>query len=206
MRNRWFVFFVLSVLVLSSVAATTHQDKGTIRGYVFLDNNQNGVFDEGEEGIPSVYVTISYDEYQQIYYTGDGDADPQAAQGLPAPSPGPGSYGPTPLQAGYWKVTLHVPDGYKATSSSELYATVPAGGAATDVNFGIYGSGPIVYSAGTGVGMGGGAGSVLPQTGGVAEASPLSSLALIVALAGLVVLVGTPWCISQAKRAHERWW
>jgi len=205
MRNRWLAFIILSVLVLSTLGAAAQQDKGTIRGYVFRDSNQNGVFDQGEEGIPGVFVTVSYGEYSHTYYTGAGDPSPQAAPKLPAPSPGPGSYGPTPLPAGSWKVTLHVPDGYRATSKTELYASVPVGGAATGVNFGVYGSGSIAYSSGTGVGMGGAAG-VLPVTGGVVKVGPGHVMALIVALLGLVALVGTPWCVAQVKQAHKRWW
>jgi len=205
MRKRWSILIVLSILALSSIAAT-HQSSGTIRGYVFRDTNKNGVFDQGEEGIPGVYVTVSYDKYAQTYYTGNGDPNPQAGHGLPAPSPGPGSYGPTPLQPGYWKVTVHVPDGYRATTQTELYANVPDSGAATGINFGLSGSGPIAYSAGTGIGMGGGAGSGLPQTGGVAQSSPLASLALVAALVGLVAVVGTPWCVTRARRAYKRWW
>ncbi len=206
MRSHWFILAVLSLFALSSLGAAPHQDKGTIRGYVYLDSNQNGVFDEGEQGLPGVYVTISYNEYQQTYYTGNGDANPQEGPGLPSPAPGPGSYGPTPLPPGYWKVTLHLPDGYRATTPTELYATVPPSGAATDVNFGIYGSGPIQYSGGTDFAIGGGAGSTLPQTGGVTRPSPLSLLALVIALVGLLALVGTPWCVVQARRVYRRWW
>lgn len=203
MRKRWLIFAVLSVLVLSSVAAA-QEARATIRGYVFLDSNGNGVFDEGEEGIPGVLVTIGLGEYEHTYYTGEGDPDPQAGVGLPAPSPGPGSYGPTPLQGGYWRVTLHVPDGYRATTPTEVYVNVPDDGAATGVNFGIFGSGPISYAGGTGVGMGGGA--FLPTTGNIGVASPGQLIGLLVAVVGLLVLVGTPWCVSRAKRAYKRWW
>ena len=198
MRNRWLVFMVLSALVLSSLGAAAQQSKGTIRGYVFRDSNQNGVFDQGEEGIPGVYVTISYGDYQHTYYTGEGDPNGSV--------PGPGSYGPTPLQGGYWKVTLHVPDGYRSTTLTERFAQVPEGGAATDVNFGLFGSGPITYSSGTGVAMGGAAGSVLPQTGGTAGPSIAHTIALLGAVLGLLVVLGTPWCVAQVQRVHRRWW
>ena len=152
MRNRWLVFSVLAVLVLSSVAAA-QQSGGTIRGYVFRDNNGNGVFDEGEEGIPEVLVTITLGEYSHTYYTGGGDPAPQATSTKPDPSPGPGSYGPTPLPGGYWKVTVHVPDGYRATTPTEVFVNVPEGRSATGVNFGLMGTGKISYAGGTGVGM-----------------------------------------------------
>jgi len=208
MRNRWLIFLVLSVLALGCMGAAAQGLPGTIRGYVFRDSNGNGVFDEGEEGIPNVYVTVSFaDEYQQTYYTGNGDPDPQQDKGLPSPSPGPGSYGPTPLPSGGWTVTVHVPDGYRSTTPSELVVFVPEGAAATNVNFGFSGSGPIAYSSGTGVAMGGAAGaSFLPQTGGLAEISPGRLIALFVALIGFLVLVGTPWCVAQAKYAYKRWW
>jgi hypothetical protein len=204
MRNRWLFFAIVSILVLSSVAAT-QQASGTIRGYVFLDSNGNGVFDEGEEGIPGVLVTISLGEYEHTYYTGGGDPNPQASSQNPAPSPGPGSYGPTPLPEGYWKVVVHVPDGYRATTPTEVYVNVPKDGAATGVNFGIWGSGAITYAGGTGVGMGGG-GGFLPTTGSVSEPSQGQLIALLAALAGFLVIVATPWCVTQAKRAHKRWW
>lgn len=204
MRNRWLVFAVLSILVLSSVAAT-QQAGSTIRGYVFRDSNGNGVFDEGEEGIPDVLVTISLGDYEHTYYTGKGDASPSASAQLPSPAPGPGSYGPTPLQGGFWKVTLQVPDGYRATTPTEVFVNVPDGRSATGVNFGIFGTGDINYGAGTGVGMGGGA-AFLPVSGSAARTAPAQLIALLAVLVGLVALVGTPWCVAQATRAHKRWW
>lgn len=207
MRNRWLAFVILSILALSSLGAAAQQSKGTIRGYVFLDSNQNGVFDPEETGLEGVFVTIAYGDYQHTYYTGNGDATPEAGPALPAPSPGPGSYGPTPLQSGYWKVTVHVPDGYRSTTPSELFVNVPESGAATGTNFGLFGSGAITYASGTGVAMGGGAGAgMLPDTGGLGAPSPAQVIALFGALVGLLALIGTPWCVAQAKRVHTRWW
>jgi hypothetical protein len=209
MRNRWLAFVILSVLALSSLGAAAQQSKGTIRGYVFLDSNKNGVFDPEETGLEGVFVTIAYgDDYQHTYYTGNGDATPEPGPGLPDPSPGPGSYGPTPLQSGYWKVTVHVPDGYHSTTPSELFALVPYDdGAVTEVNFGLYGSGAIAYASGTGVAMGGGAGAgTLPETGGLNVPAPVQVIALFGALVGLLALIGTPWGVAQAKRVHTRWW
>jgi hypothetical protein len=216
MRKFWLVLAVFSILALGSLGAAPQagvQDTtwgyrfqnsplaspGTIRGYVFRDSNQNSVFDADEEGIPDVYITVSYGDYQHTYYTGGGDPNGNV--------PGPGSYGPTPLQSGYWTVTLHVPDGYRSTTPTELLVLVPGGGAATGADFGIYGSGPISYSSGTGVGMGGGAGAgTLPQTGGVTQTPRGHLVALLVALVGFLALLGTPWCITKVKRAHSRWW
>jgi hypothetical protein len=209
MRNRWLAFVILSVLALSSLGAAAQQSKGTIRGYVFLDSNKNGVFDPEETGLEGVFVTIAYgDDYQHTYYTGNGDATPEPGPGLPDPSPGPGSYGPTPLQSGYWKVTVHVPDGYHSTTPSELFALVPYDdGAVTEVNFGLYGSGAIAYASGTGVAMGGGAGAgTLPETGGLNVPAPVQVIALFGALVGLLALIGTPWGVAQVKRVHTRWW
>jgi len=197
MRKHWIAFTVLAVLALASLGAAG--SPGTVRGYVYLDGNRNGVMDEGEEGLVGVYVTVSYGDYQHTYWTGNGD--PQGDV------PGPGSYGPTPLSSGNWTLTVHVPDGYRSTSPSELVAFVPEGGAATGVNFGLYGSGDIRYAAGTGVGMGGGAGAgLLPQTGNAIKVPLGHSIALLIALVGFVALLGTPWCVAQAKRVHERWW
>lgn len=200
MRNRGLVFLILSTLVLFNLAATQHSP-GTIRGYVFLDKNKNGIFDEGEDGLPGVKVTISYAEYAHTYFTGNGDPNPPAGN-----APGPGSYGPTPLNSGSWTVTLLVPDGYRSTTPSELTVFVPEGDAATGVDFGIYGSGAISYASGTGVAMGGAAGAFLPTTGGLAKASPGQMLALLAALLGFLVLIGTPWCVTKAKQAYRRWW
>jgi hypothetical protein len=199
MRKHWLVLFVLSALVLTSMGATAKASPGTIRGYVFRDTNQNGAFDAGEERIPGVFVTVSFGDYQHTYYTGEGD---------PAGSvPGPGSYGPTPIPTGDWKVTVHVPDNYRSTTPSELVVFVPEASAATGVNFGLFGSGPIQYSAGTGVGIGGGAGSsTLPSTGGIAQATQGQLIALLVALIGFLVLLGTPWCVARTKRVYKRWW
>ena len=207
MNKRWLVFVILSALALSSLGAASQnpaqgqlrQDSpvspsGTIRGYVFRDSNRNGIFDDGEEGLPGVYITIKYGDYEHTYYTGNGDPDDS------------GSYGPRPLPGGSWTVMLHVPDGYRSTSPSELTVYVPEGGAATGANFGIYGSGEIRYSAGSGIGMGGGAGSGLPQTGGQKQAPRGHLIALVAALMGFLVLLGTPWCIAKTRSAYKRWW
>jgi hypothetical protein len=197
MQNKWLVFVVLSALVLGTVAAAPQYMRGTIRGYVFRDANGNGVFDANEEGIPGVYVTVSSGEYQHTYYTGAGDSN--------GDKPGPGSFGPTALQPGWWKVILNVPDGYRATTRTEYFVQVPDGGAATGVNFGLAGSGPITYKQGSGIGMGGGAG-LLPQTGGLLGMPAGQMLALLVVVVGLLVLVATPWCVARTKVVHKRWW
>lgn len=196
MRKRWLLFLVLSALALGSVGATQHSG-GTIRGYVYRDSNQNGVLDEGEEGIAGVFVTVSLGDYQHTYYTGAGDAADSGG--------GPGSYGPTALQSGYWKVAVHVPDGYRATTRTELYAAVSDVGVVEGMDFGLYGTGPITYATGTGVGMDESEG-VLPMTGGVLGVSLGQWIALLGALVGVLVLIGTPWCVIRAKRAPKRWW
>jgi hypothetical protein len=237
MRKRWLILVIFSALILSSLGAVAQAGTsgatggdvfldqlssfstqsplgipGSIRGYVFLDRNQNGVFDVGqEEGLPLVDITVSYGEYQHTYCTGGGDPNGEV--------PGPGSYGPTALQGGYWTVTLHVPDGYRATTPTEQGALVPAeGGAVTGVNFGLYGSGSIASSVcppelgvvqdtgAPGLAIGGGAGAGLPQTGGVAQPQRGHLIALLAAVVGFLALLGTPWCVTQARRVHRRWW
>ncbi len=206
MNKRWLIFVILAALALSSLGATSQdvaqsklrQDSpvspsGTIRGYAFRDSNRNGIFDDGEEGLPNVYITIKYGDYEHTYYTGDGDPEGDVS--------GLGSYGPRPLPGGSWTVILHVPDGYRSTSPSELTVNVPDEGAATGVNFGLYGSGEIRYSAGSGIGMGGGAGSGLPQTGGQKQAPRGHLIALAAVLMGFLILFGTPWCIAKTKRS-----
>jgi hypothetical protein len=83
-----------------------------------------------------------------------------------------------------------------------VFVNVPDDGPATGVNFGLLGTGEISYAGGTGVGMGGG-GGYLPATGSVNGPSPAQLLALLAALAGVLVLVGTPWCVTRVKRAHK---
>lgn len=212
MYKRWLTWIVFSALILNSLGAVAQakplsKDPGSIRGYVFLDSNRNGVFDPGEKGLPLVDITISANGYQQTYCTGGGDPSGDV--------PGPGSYAPIPLPSGYWTVKVHVPQGYRATTPTEQGAIVPdEGGAVTGVNFGLYGSGPIVSSVcheslgvvqdtgATGLAIGGG----LPQTGGVAQTPQGHLVALLMALVGFLALLGTPWCVTQAKHAYKRWW
>ena len=189
MRNRWLAFFVLIVLVLGNLGAA-QESSGAIRGYVFRDGNENGVFDAGEEGIAEVLVTISRDGQSQTVATAAGDA-------------GPGSFSASPLQAGDWLVTVALPKGYRATTPTEFTVTVPKDGPAAGVNFGLYGSGPVVYASATG-GEEEPAVTTLPQTG-IAQVALGQWLALLAALAGLIILIGTPWCATQAKRVHKHW-
>lgn len=190
MRNRWLAFFMLAVLVLCSLGAAQESD-GAIRGYVFRDANENGVFDAGEEGIAEVLVTVSREDQSQTLTTQAGDA-------------GPGSFVASPLEAGDWMVTVAIPDGYIATTPTEFPVTVSEDGP-VGVNFGLYGSGPVVYPAESEEAPEEGAGAAtLPETGTV-KASLGQWLALLAALGGFIILVGTPWCVAQAKRVHQRY-
>ncbi len=224
MYKRGLAFVVLSFLILVNLGVTTQAEtewdlftqdsplkpRGTIRGYVFLDTNQNGVFEwPQEQGLPLVDVTVSLGGYRHTYCTGGGD--------IWGNVPGPGSYGPTPLTSGHWTVTMHVPTGYSATTPTEQEVFVPPGQAVTNVNFGLYGSGPIVstvcdesvglvHGDGAPIAMGGGAGALLPTTGNRSQTSQHHQLALVIALVGFLTLVGTPWCIAQVKQAYKRWW
>jgi hypothetical protein len=189
MRNRWLAFFVLAVLVLCSLGAA-QESNGAIRGYVFRDANKNGVFDAGEEGIAEVLVTVSRDDQSQTLTTQAGDA-------------GPGSFVASALEAGDWMVTVAVPDGYLATTPAEFSVTVLEDGP-VGVNFGLYGSGPVVYSVESEETPKEGAGAAtLPETG-TAKASLSQWLALLAALGGLMILLGTPWCVAQVERVQKR--
>ena len=102
-------------------------------------------------------------------------------------------------------VKVTVPDGYVATTPTELWVTVPEDGS-VGVNFGLSGSGPIVYPAESDESPEEGAGAAtLPETG-IEKATIGQWLALLAALGGLLILIGTPWCVTQAKRVHSRWW
>ncbi len=170
---------LVSLLLLSVGVAWA--GPGSVRGTVYLDVNQNGQRDEGEVGVPGVYITISAGEYSHTYYTGDD-----------------GTYAPIPLPGGMWHITLHLPQGYKATTPTELDVYLPEGEAALGNDFGIYGSGQIQYP----YGIGGGAPSTLPQTG-TPEGTRLPLMGLLLLGLGVVILVGTPLAL-QPIRLRQR--
>jgi hypothetical protein len=100
-------------------------------------------------------------------------------------------------------VTVAVPDGYIATTPTEFPVTVSEDGP-VGVNFGLYGSGPVLYPPESEETSEEGAGAAtLPETGTV-KASLGQWLALLAVLGGLITLLGTPWCVTQAKRVHQR--
>lgn len=184
--RRWWGALILAILALSLIAARPAQDwpPGTaiLHGFVFHDlngdgkwnhPNGNGVFDSAkpeawEPGFGGVYFTascgdfsvvgysepLSVDEYGHVFATGD--------------------FGPV-LEACDWTVTLHVPQGYVATTPVQQKALIPdAGGTAFPaVLFGL-------------------AGGALPKTGAVQQpflfgaALVFGGEMLIAAVAGLI--------------------
>lgn len=135
--QRWMTLVLVLVISLFTAATALAEygpDEGTIRGAIFLDKNRNGVRDEGEEGLGPVYFTISSGDYSHMYHsewqTTDDAGNTYAT----------GTFGPVPLHKGAWKVTLHVPDGYVATTPVEQTVMVPGkeGGHVAEVYMGLY--------------------------------------------------------------------
>ncbi|OQA16069.1 MAG: hypothetical protein BWY63_02793 [Chloroflexi bacterium ADurb.Bin360] len=161
--KRWCGALVLVLLALASLAARPAQDwpPGTaiLHGFVFHDlngdgkwnhPNGNGVFDPAkpdkwEPGFGGVHFTASCGDFSVVGYSEPRSVD---AYGHVFAT---GDFGPvlTPCD---WTVTLHVPEGYVATTPIQQKALIPdAGGTAFPaVLFGL-------------------TGGTLPKTGAVAQ-------------------------------------
>ncbi|HOU14213.1 MAG TPA: SdrD B-like domain-containing protein [Anaerolineae bacterium] len=135
----------------AAVRAEYGPNEGTIRGAAFIDSNRNGKMDANEKGLGWVYFTISNGSYSHTYFsewqTTDSVGNTYAT----------GTFGPTPLAKGGWKVTFHVPQGYVATTPTERVVYVPGaeGGHVAYVYMGFYPK----------AGAAGGSGGILPASG-----------------------------------------
>lgn len=153
----------LSSLFAPVVLADYGPDEGTIRGAAFVDNNKNGTMDDGEQGLGWVYFTISNGSYSHTYYsqwqTVDEAGNTHAT----------GTFGPAPLPKGGWKVKLHVPEGYVATTPIEQIVYVPGaeGGHVAYVYMGLYPT------------KGAGGGGALPVSGVSSNAALFGALAAL---------------------------
>ena len=166
-KIRWLTVIMVCLLCLlmaGTVSAEWGPDEGTIRGAAFLDSNKNGVMDEGEKGIGWVYFTISRDDYSHTYYSEwreTGEAGETYATG---------TYGPAPLPKGWWKITYHVPEGYVATTPTEISVNVPGkdGGHVAEAYLGLYPSGSNQTVSG-----------VLPQAGAIIDPVAYGALSFL---------------------------
>ena len=78
--------------------------------YVWNDDNQNGLQDDGENGVPNVTVMLADERGAAVV-----DADGQPVE--PAKTDANGNYSFTNLLAGRYRVTFDVPAGYAPTIS-----------------------------------------------------------------------------------------
>lgn len=179
-KNRFTLVLALCVLLsLLSVSATLAYgpDEGTIRGAAFLDSNRNGKMDDGEQGLGWVYFTISNGTYSHTYHSEWQTVDSAGR------THATGTFGPAPLPRGGWKVTLHVPEGYVATTPIEQVVYVPGaeGGHVGYVYMGLY-----------------------PTKGGGRGILPTSGLASNAALFGALAAFGVGALIAGGLGVTER--
>jgi hypothetical protein len=176
------IALVLCALCIFSIAAARAEygpNEGTIRGAAFVDSNKNGKMDSGESGLGWVYFTISNGDYSHTYHsewqTVDSAGNKYAT----------GYFGPAPLAKGGWKVTLHVPQGYVATTPIEQVVYVPGaeGGHVAYVYLGLY---PTK----------GGAGGILPASGVPGNYVLLGALAFL----GIGVLISVSLGVAARRR------
>jgi hypothetical protein len=86
---------------VTGAAFQAGENEGSIRGTVFDDANRNGAWDQGEEGIPGVKVTVMSDgDWHETFTTGDD-----------------GTYAPVGLGRAYYSVEVEAPEGYVSTGA-----------------------------------------------------------------------------------------
>ncbi len=97
--------------------------RGTIRGLVFVDDNRNGIYDEGEKGYQGATIHFFVEGREVVgpaLLTGDD-----------------GTYGLVQAEWGDWMVSMDVPDGYVPTSPTAQDFHWEDLDAFVGVNFGI---------------------------------------------------------------------
>ncbi len=123
-RTRSFGLIMVAVLLMSLFFVSAVQadgwgeNEGSLRGATFLDENQNGKMDPGEKGVGWVYFTISQGDYSHTYYSEWRETQNGHEYAT-------GHFGPAPIPSGFWKVQFTVPDGYRATTPTEVGVVVP---------------------------------------------------------------------------------
>lgn len=111
--------FIALVLLIGVVSPAAAQSEGQIGGIVYIDNNGNGIREEGEEGLNDVEVTFDSGGWETTLNTASNGAFSLAAN--PAT----------------WTVSVAPPAGYTAPKSSvEVFIEKP-GDAVTNVEFGL---------------------------------------------------------------------
>jgi len=94
-----------------------------IRIYVWLDENANGIRDEGEEPLPAVRVKVVDDQGQPVY---NRISDPNGVID---------EFGTfIPCWEGYFEVYAEVPPGYRLTTEPRVRSSWTAQG---DIQFGL---------------------------------------------------------------------
>lgn len=94
---------------------------GTIRGMVFLDVDQDGVFDAGESGLAGIPIHVETNgSWATDLVTGDD-----------------GTYGPAGLKPAQYRVRIDVPPGYVATTPLGRGPFALNGNAVTGQDFGL---------------------------------------------------------------------
>jgi hypothetical protein len=100
---------------------------GTIRGTVFRDDDQDGIYDAGESGLPGIPVHVeSNGGWTVDLVTGDD-----------------GTYGPSALGRASYTVSIDAPPGYAATTPTRRESIAVSGNAVTGQDFGLA-SAPVV--------------------------------------------------------------
>ena len=118
--------FVLLDTVCRTIKATVEPPPppgpSGLRGAVFHDANQNGLWDADEEALPGIGVTVYSPSWESTSYTGDD-----------------GTYGVMALSASWWGVRITVPQGWIATTPDERwgYLITDQGTVYFGINFGL---------------------------------------------------------------------
>ena len=97
--------------------------RGTIRGLVFVDENRNGIYDEGEDGYQGAKI--------HFFVEGREVVGPALLSG------DDGTYGLVQAEWGDWMVSMDVPEGYVPTSPTAQEFHWEDIDAFVGVNFGI---------------------------------------------------------------------
>jgi hypothetical protein len=160
----------LLALLVAGVNPVAAQSEGQIGGIVYIDTNGNGIREEGEEGIQDVEVTFDSGGWSTTISTNDKGAFSLA------------------VNPATWTISIKVPEGYTApTTSTEVFIEA-AGDAVTNLEFGL-----VPQSEEEEAGK-----EVLPASGGI-----VSSGVIVGGLIGMLAIGLTMVFIGQ-RRSKRR--
>jgi len=154
-------------VVVNAGLASSSAPLASISGKVWLDNNDDGILENGEIGLPSITVTLDLWDYDGFWNVVDVESATTDANGnysfiglVPAPSNNGYRYY-------YYQVYLDAPNGYAGAPNGYVFSPENVGSPATSSSFGpggatntimfssgpynvtanagLYGSAPIVY-------------------------------------------------------------